>query len=585
MLAKPQMWWPGIDREHPLARGLVGCWPLWEGGGLSIHDVTGHGHTGTCTGFGNPWAGSPYGHVIEHTSNDEFIGCGTGRLTPASDFTASILFRVPSVAVYNRLLSRHGTPGNYGWSLKSNDGAQLDIGASTDGAAWAYSPVGAIVANRWHVATARFDIVAGRFNAYVDGVYGGGINVATINVSSEEFRIGIDPFGDTEGQIAYVAYWGRALDVSEIPRQARDLFDLTRPPSIARLYAPGPAGVEADCTAATSVWSALAATVTPGVVAVVCAAALCLWIALAAAVTPGTASVDCTAAAAVCDAPAATSQILSLVDCTPATAVWGAPAAAVTPGEVTVNSTEASGTWGVPGVTVTPGAVSVDCAAASAVWGVPGATVTPGAAYSKAEEATTVWDAPGAAVKPGGVHVEGAAASVTWTTAAATVTPGAVQVGASVATAVWGAPSATVSLEGELETDAVAATAVWGALAATVTPGAVSVDSTPASAAWSSPNATVSPGLVAVAAIAGGAVWDAPAAGVTVGAVQAFAVAATVVWDTPVATVTPGAVSVGGVFASAVWRAPAATVGEPGGQPFYTRDSYSMPSSLTGEQV
>ena len=562
MLAKPQMWWPGIDREHPLARGLVGCWPLWEGGGLSIHDVTGHGHTGTCTGFGNPWAGSPYGHVIEHTSNDEFIGCGTGRLTPASDFTASILFRVPSVAVYNRLLSRHGTPGNYGWSLKSNDGAQLDIGASTDGAAWAYSPVGAIVANRWHVATARFDIVAGRFNAYVDGVYGGGINVATINVSSEEFRIGIDPFGDTEGQIAYVAYWGRALDVSEIPRQARDLFDLTRPPSIARLYAPGPAGVEADCTAATSVWSALAATVTPGVVAVVCAAALCLWIALAAAVTPGTASVDCTAAAAVCDAPAATSQILSLVDCTPATAVWGAPAAAVTPGEVTVNSTEASGTWGVPGATVTPGAVSVDCAAASAVWGVPGATVTPGAAYSKAEEATTVWDAPGAAVKPGGVHVEGAAASVTWTTAAATVTPGTVVVGGS------------------------AATTGWQISPAYAVPKPVDVDSTPASAVWDASGVMVTPGVVPVDCTAASAVWASPAATVTlVGLPEADAAAAVAVWDTPVATVTPGAVSVGGVFASAVWRAPAATVGEPGGQPFYTRDSYSMPSSLTGEQV
>ena len=561
MLAKPQMWWPGIDREHPLARGLVGCWPLWEGGGLSIHDVTGHGHTGTCTGFGNPWAGSPYGHVIEHTSNDEFIGCGTGRLTPASDFTASILFRVPSVAVYNRLLSRHGTPGNYGWSLKSNDGAQLDIGASTDGAAWAYSPVGAIVANRWHVATARFDIVAGRFNAYVDGVYGGGINVATINVSSEEFRIGIDPFGDTEGQIAYVAYWGRALDVSEIPRQARDLFDLTRPPSIARLYAPGPAGVEADCTAATSVWSALAATVTPGVVAAVCAAALCLWIALAAAVTPGTASVDCTAAAAVCDAPAATSQILSLVDCTPATAVWGAPAAAVTPGEVTVNSTEASGTWGVPGATVTPGAVSVDCAAASAVWGVPGATVTPGAAYSKAEEATTVWDAPGAAVKPGGVHVEGAAASVTWTTAAATVTPGTVVVGGS------------------------AATTGWQISPAYAVPKPVDVDSTPASAVWDASGVMVTPGVVPVDCTAASAVWAVPSATITPGGVQVEAVAAVAVWSSPDAAVTPGAVTVDGVYASTVWHAPAVSMVAPKGQPFYTRDSYSMPSSLTGEQV
>ncbi len=33
MLAKPTMWWPGIRKGHPLARGLVALWPMWEGGG------------------------------------------------------------------------------------------------------------------------------------------------------------------------------------------------------------------------------------------------------------------------------------------------------------------------------------------------------------------------------------------------------------------------------------------------------------------------------------------------------------------------------------------------------------------------
>lgn len=35
-----------LDRTHPLAQGLVGCWLMNEGGGLSVHDYSGNDNSG-----------------------------------------------------------------------------------------------------------------------------------------------------------------------------------------------------------------------------------------------------------------------------------------------------------------------------------------------------------------------------------------------------------------------------------------------------------------------------------------------------------------------------------------------------------
>jgi hypothetical protein len=46
-LIKPAMWCPGIHTGHPFANGLLGHWPLWEGGGEVSMDVSGNGYEAT----------------------------------------------------------------------------------------------------------------------------------------------------------------------------------------------------------------------------------------------------------------------------------------------------------------------------------------------------------------------------------------------------------------------------------------------------------------------------------------------------------------------------------------------------------
>ena len=66
---------PKIDRSHPLARGLVGAWPLFERGGSTAHDISGNGLNGTITSA--PWDVSPYGPSLD------FDGTGNHYVTVA----------------------------------------------------------------------------------------------------------------------------------------------------------------------------------------------------------------------------------------------------------------------------------------------------------------------------------------------------------------------------------------------------------------------------------------------------------------------------------------------------------------------
>lgn len=54
-----------IDPEHPLSRGLVGCWLMNEGSGNRIYDISGNGNDGVYTGVPN-WQLTSNNYSIHH---------------------------------------------------------------------------------------------------------------------------------------------------------------------------------------------------------------------------------------------------------------------------------------------------------------------------------------------------------------------------------------------------------------------------------------------------------------------------------------------------------------------------------------
>jgi hypothetical protein len=71
------MWWPGINRQHPLARGLTHAWPMWEGSGLYTEDIVGK----TAASFVNmtakeAWGASTFGSCIRIETSGDYINAG-----------------------------------------------------------------------------------------------------------------------------------------------------------------------------------------------------------------------------------------------------------------------------------------------------------------------------------------------------------------------------------------------------------------------------------------------------------------------------------------------------------------------------
>mgnify|MGYP003516291928 FL=1 len=58
---------PQLNRSHPLAQGLIGCFPLAEGGGPVRNLVTGESYA--LTG-GGAWTGGPSGYILDCNAND-----------------------------------------------------------------------------------------------------------------------------------------------------------------------------------------------------------------------------------------------------------------------------------------------------------------------------------------------------------------------------------------------------------------------------------------------------------------------------------------------------------------------------------
>lgn len=92
MIAKPSMWWPGIRSGHPLARGIVAAWPMWEGGGGRLSSLASPARTAG-TFHGSVWGGSPYGPTVKHDTTTDYVDFGASSFLPTAGFTAALLYR------------------------------------------------------------------------------------------------------------------------------------------------------------------------------------------------------------------------------------------------------------------------------------------------------------------------------------------------------------------------------------------------------------------------------------------------------------------------------------------------------------
>ena len=226
-----------LNRTHPLARGLVGCWLMNENGGNKVYDLSGNKNHGTFVN--NPlWIPGTSGPAIDFTNDAINIG---DAIYNACIYNCTIVckFLRRNLSTYGRLIDKYPGPSIY---INPNTPYAVSfygtIGEVSRTYAWTAS---SIIANIWYVVAvvlspghqriyrngvlAQAELDNGPFT----GVYSAGTGInAYIGNRTDMTR-------DINGKIEYMYIYDRALSAAEIRWLYRGPFVMFAQPNSGRI--------------------------------------------------------------------------------------------------------------------------------------------------------------------------------------------------------------------------------------------------------------------------------------------------------------------------------------------------------------
>ena len=221
-----------IDKTHPLARGLTGCWLFNEGAGQHVDDTGPYRKAGSFSGGPPLWKPGLHGHSIQLDGSEEWIEIMTGR------FGFDVTNELSVVALVNQYASHTGiifarsafvrpikletaTSGKFKLYIYTDSDNCLLISSSshaTDGSEWCH------VAATWKQYDGRI---------YVNGSLENSESTSNGNLSfindSQPVGIGGTYEGGSyrycyQGAIEYVFVYSRVLSEAEIKQLYREPF-------------------------------------------------------------------------------------------------------------------------------------------------------------------------------------------------------------------------------------------------------------------------------------------------------------------------------------------------------------------------
>jgi|SRR5579883_326293 len=227
-----------LDRQHPLAAQLAGCWLFTERGGTSVRDLA--GRIGPMTlPSAVPWG--QYGQLGAVPAFLDISSYATISYTTSASFTIEVWFwRVGNPNTFGTLLgdlSGNNWLGDHNLNLEfDGTGGSYGVGTFTNGA-WSHCVVSqpgasgsTLYLNATTSASSIVAIPAGTLMQYV----------------------GSDTFADNlNGAIGLLRIWdGRALTAGEVAELYRDPFGMLTPVLPRRFWLRPPASAGAAFQAA-----------------------------------------------------------------------------------------------------------------------------------------------------------------------------------------------------------------------------------------------------------------------------------------------------------------------------------------------
>jgi hypothetical protein len=203
-----------LDRQHPLSRGLVGCWLFNEGGGNKLWDISGNGNHGTLINMdpSSDWVASPKGSALDFDNTDDYVDLGDPVVAAfgTGDFSAEIWVFPTGTVNFERFFGYWTIGGTLGWAIEDN-GALDWIDFVTSSNVRARSQI--FTRSRWHhVGCTRR---GSTLSIYVDGVKGADATALDDVDPGTKLSVGAYSY-PWSGRIAKCGIYNRALSASEI---------------------------------------------------------------------------------------------------------------------------------------------------------------------------------------------------------------------------------------------------------------------------------------------------------------------------------------------------------------------------------
>ena len=222
---KPPMWAPGIRQGHPLARGLQAYLPLWDGGGTTAHDVSGHAAHGTLTNMApaSDWIPTAVGQGLDFDATDDLVQVtgGTFQATANAVWLLVYFKTLPNSLIG---LMELGTaikdPGPH--LLLQTGNNNIRFYNQTAG----YSSTASLSTNTWYSILCTMD--ASSCDLYVDGA----LKVTDSGNTSDtpnQWNIGCGWSGRSNIVLGAAARWDRKFSAGEIQQLSEDPWDLITP--------------------------------------------------------------------------------------------------------------------------------------------------------------------------------------------------------------------------------------------------------------------------------------------------------------------------------------------------------------------
>ena len=221
-----------LNRAHPLARDLVGCWVMNEGTGDLVCDLSGHGNHGCLSNMDPPtdWVAGPFGSALDFDGvNDHVEVADNPSLQITGDVSIEVLVSFDSLEAFDTLFSKDLVSSNRSFDFRRTTSGRIEFYAfkATDYSHWR-TDVNVIGADTWHHLVVAYDNGADDAAFYVDGQLVGSspvtLKAGAVAPGTSPLWLGGRPNGANYlgGMVGYARVWDRVLSCEEVLGLYRD---------------------------------------------------------------------------------------------------------------------------------------------------------------------------------------------------------------------------------------------------------------------------------------------------------------------------------------------------------------------------